>query len=218
LTSSSRDINFVIVYNGRSLRASAYREYPMLTSLSLAHYWFNWPLMSSLRKKSSIQPEKKKQKMNNLCAIEAAKSGKISILREEIVTSENKDQICRKGYSLLHHSAIHGHHACVKYLIELGAKVNIHANGGTTPLHRAANTGCIETISHLVKAGANIHAADCNGHTPLHAAARFGHSAIVHFLMTLGANVRAQDRHGFTPLDEAIKYRQRETVITLIDS
>lgn len=190
----------------------------MLISLSLAHYWFNWPLLSGLRKKPSIHSEQKKQKQNNLCAIEAAKTGKISILREKIVTPENKDQTCRKGYSLLHHSAMHGHHACVKYLIELGATINIRANGGTTPLHRASSAGCIETVSQLIKAGADIHTADCNGHTPLHAAARFGHTAIVHFLMSLGANVYTRDRHGYTPIDEAIKYRQRETVIALIDN
>ncbi|CAJ1085987.1 ankyrin repeat domain-containing protein 53 [Xyrichtys novacula] len=57
--------------------------------------------------------------------------------------------------------------ACVRYLLEHGADVNVSTDSGVTPLHLAASTDLLDCVEILVQAGADVSARDSMGFTPL---------------------------------------------------
>ncbi|XP_028997264.1 ankyrin repeat domain-containing protein 53 [Betta splendens] len=57
--------------------------------------------------------------------------------------------------------------ACLRYLLQNGAGVNVTTVSGLSPLHVAASEGLLECTEILVQAGADVLAVDNMGHTPL---------------------------------------------------
>ncbi|XP_018560710.1 ankyrin repeat domain-containing protein 53 [Lates calcarifer] len=57
--------------------------------------------------------------------------------------------------------------ACLRYLLEKGADINVTTDSGQTPLHLAASEGLLDCVEILLQAGADVFAHDSMGHTPL---------------------------------------------------
>ncbi|KAK7171093.1 hypothetical protein R3I94_001108 [Phoxinus phoxinus] len=73
-------------------------------------------------------------------------------------------------------------HACLIYLLEHGAQINVSTDEGLTPLHLAAAEGLMDCTETLVRNGADTHARDKMGHTALDLARIWGHRLIARFL------------------------------------
>ena len=71
------------------------------------------------------------------------------------------------GYTLLHWAAMDDKIEVVKYLISVGADVNVKDNKYATPLHWAVHKGSLEIVKLLVSAGADVNAKDNDGYMPL---------------------------------------------------
>ncbi|XP_042615158.1 ankyrin repeat domain-containing protein 53 [Cyprinus carpio] len=73
-------------------------------------------------------------------------------------------------------------HACLIYLLEHGAQINVSTDEGLTPLHLAAAEGLTDCTETLVRNGADILAQDKRGHTPLVLSRIWGHRLAARFL------------------------------------
>jgi hypothetical protein len=141
-----------------------------------------------------------------------------------------------KGYSILHHAAIHGHSDDIPYLVWRGANVNagddsegvrivIQASRRrATPLSSAITKGHPKAVEALIAAGANVNYRVAD--TPvLNLAAEKGVLSIVKALINAGAKVNAQvgsPRYrrtlGASALYEAARNGHADIVKFLLDS
>ncbi|KAJ3585109.1 hypothetical protein NHX12_013831 [Muraenolepis orangiensis] len=80
--------------------------------------------------------------------------------------------------------------ACLAYLLDRGADVNVRTDSAVTPLHAAAAQGLLACTEMLVRAGADVRASDVDGHTPLDVARSRGHRAVARDLV-LGTRLDA---------------------------
>ena len=116
-----------------------------------------------------------------------------------------------RGMTLLH-SAIEWGDAVVKYLVSIGADVNVRDTANQTLLHWTALGGEVEIAKYLVSKGVNVNAKHKFGATALHFAAHNGHIEVVRFLVSQRADVNAKDEFGDTPLDVAKENENTEVV------
>lgn len=126
----------------------------------------------------------------------------------------------RHGDTALISAANSGNIDVVKFLLHLGANVNISNNNGWTPLHGAAICGNMEIVQLLLNRGANVNVQDSRGRTPLYWAAQNGHIGIVQLLLQAGANVNnTRDQcNGCTPLHVAMYGGRIEIVQMLLQA
>lgn len=70
------------------------------------------------------------------------------------------------GNTALHWTCANGDMEGTRFLLNVGASINIQNNGGSTPLHAAVGHGCAGVVAYLLQLGANPHIVDCCGETP----------------------------------------------------
>ncbi|KDO18723.1 hypothetical protein SPRG_15513 [Saprolegnia parasitica CBS 223.65] len=81
-------------------------------------------------------------------------------------------------------ASVQGHAAAVRYLLEMGAPIDIPDANGATALFCACELGNIEFVRALVEhTDCDINAADNDGNTPLHAACWHGFTDVVSYLL-----------------------------------
>lgn len=101
----------------------------------------------------------------------------------------------------------------VKYVVELGADLNVtQQNGLWSPLHWASANGSLEMVAYLLEHGAKADFADQQRYTALHWAAYYGHSTVATRLLESGAPVDARMSANYTPLHEAVLGGHRDVV------
>ena len=105
--------------------------------------------------------------------------------------------------SAMHLAATGNHHRVIKFLIGLGADVNILDHNLSSPLHLAAQNNGVEAMKLLVKSGANIFAQDDYENTPLHIAAESDSVEAVKYLLRMGAKSDTPNYFNDTPVGVA---------------
>lgn len=118
-------------------------------------------------------------------------------------TSANKNESYLADKSALMVSAMIGHPATIRTLIDGGADVNAKSKNGTTALMLASENGNTDIVRILLEEGANINAKHEEGGTALIFAAAEGHAGTVLALLNKGATVHAINNDGFTALNAA---------------
>jgi ankyrin repeat protein len=100
-------------------------------------------------------------------------------------TVESKDD---DSQTPLSRTAMEGHEAVVKLLLEKGAELESKdSDFGMTPLLQAAMDGHEAVVKLLLEKGAELESKDKTGRTPLSRAAENGHEAVVKLLLKKGA-------------------------------
>ncbi len=91
-----------------------------------------------------------------------------------------------------------------KYLLEVGANIEIKDQEGNTPLLLASFLGWNKGIELLVYGGANIEAQDHQGASSLHLAVTFQQLEMIKLLCDHSANINIQTLKKITPLCQAV--------------
>jgi hypothetical protein len=124
----------------------------------------------------------------------AARSGNSQQLRE-LLTVNNVDNMCERGWTSLHWATYNGRIECTQVCLEMGANVNARTTDldvkleSMMPLHFASSIGVVEIVRALLDAGAEVDAKLRDGRTPLNFAIRFNHFDIARLLVDRGARV-----------------------------
>ncbi|KAI9005202.1 ankyrin repeat-containing domain protein [Gaertneriomyces semiglobifer] len=106
-----------------------------------------------------------------------------------------------EGITALHWAAINNHLDVAKYLLDMGAEVDI-AGGElmATPLHWATRSGHTTMVMLLYTKGADPSRQDNQGYNALHLSSHAGHVFMAALLLSLGMDVNAPDNFGRTGL------------------
>ena len=129
-------------------------------------------------------------------------------LRKRLNTKAKIHLVQTDGKMPLHLAAEKGHLSCLKWLLEMGAKINARVRSSTnsaTPLHLAAENGHLECLKCLVELGADVNATNINGETALHLAAYNGHVGCLKTLIESEADLKFPNKCGETALHIATK-------------
>jgi ankyrin repeat protein len=108
------------------------------------------------------------------------------------------------GGSPISDAARQGHVDLVKYLLSVGAKLQIPQQEELV-LHAAVLSGSAEMVKIILDAGAAVNDVESLDETALHVAAGDDHLEIVQLLLEAGADPTAKRIFDETPLDVAIR-------------
>ncbi|XP_060722061.1 ankyrin repeat and SOCS box protein 2 isoform X3 [Tachysurus vachellii] len=108
------------------------------------------------------------------------------------------------------------HLACVRYLLEKGADVNLANIQWETPLYKACEKGTEEAVALLIRHGASTNKATEQGSTPLHEAVASKKVEICKMLLQAKANLMAKNVYGIDPLFTAAQCGTSEVLSFLI--
>jgi ankyrin repeat protein len=106
----------------------------------------------------------------------------------------------------------------IQRLLDAGAAVQSHDDGGTTPLHFAARGGDEKILELLMDRGSDISATDSNGDTALIFAAVKGHESVVKLLLARGADLKIRNKAGQTVLHRAAEQNKADIVKALLEN
>jgi hypothetical protein len=146
------------------------------------------------------------RKFDCSAAFIAAARGHAEVLAMVLAAGDDVDRLCKCGtggddlITCLVIAADEGHVACVRALLEAGAKVDL--GDDATPLYVACFRGHLEVALALIAAGAEVDKAMTDdGATPLYVACSRGQLEVVLALIAAGADVNsARTDSGLTPL------------------
>lgn len=111
-----------------------------------------------------------------------------------------------------------GHVDVVRFLLEMGCKVNRKTVRGETALHGAASSAqCFLLTKMLLEAGADPSVPDgIDGELPIHGASSCGESDTVGLYLKAGIDPNSADKGGWTPLHRAANQGQARCVEILL--
>jgi ankyrin repeat protein len=122
-----------------------------------------------------------------------------------------------KGFTPLIIAVYNNQPAVVDYLLQKGAKLEMHDLSGNTALMGVCFRGYKELAKRLIDAGVDVDQRNHQGATALTFAATFGHLEIAEMLLQKGADINARDVRGKSPLDHAAIQENWE-MVKLIES
>lgn len=132
--------------------------------------------------------------------------------------SPNNDWNMPSGNTPLHEAAAYGHVKIVKLLLEKGADVNKHNEGGVTPLHYASRHGHVKVMAILLDHGADPTKKGTGCGTAMQWAGRGGQIRAIKVLMSYGVSINQRGTHDATALHEAVKHDHPDAVRFLLEN
>ncbi len=110
-----------------------------------------------------------------------------------------------------------GQAACIRALVQHGARLNQDGREGAAALNLAAMRGQSELVALMLELGADHGAVDRMGMTALMYASDSGSTETVKILLDQGANANVISPYMGTPLLRAIESRHMETALLLLE-
>ena len=120
---------------------------------------------------------------------------------------------CKDRYSLLHLAVKNGYETLARFLIEIGANIDVKGISNMTPLHFAVGEQNLKMVKLLLASNANVNVRSELEMTPLHYAAWFGNVEIVELLLKKEANVNVQNLDRSTPLHYAVMRESNTEIV-----
>jgi palmitoyltransferase ZDHHC13/17 len=155
---------------------------------------------------SSSVAAREDEDVRNAFSLLAAKGDVASVRSALHAGTHDCNQLDAQGYTALHWASMHGHHACVRLLLERGADANscgahgkskhvkVHdddagkdndasRNDGQTPVHWAAMKGRVLALAELLeRGGGDIRQSDARGRDAFLHAVMAGQTLTAHYL------------------------------------
>jgi ankyrin repeat protein len=149
----------------------------------------------------------------------AAEAGNVGCVKRWLAlgVSPNSD-FCWYANTPLIKAAAYGRIEVVKLLLEKGADVNKHNEGGETPLHYAARHGHVKVMEILLDHGADPTKKGTGCGTPMQWAGRGGQIGAIKVLMRYGVSVNQRGSGDGTALHEAVNHDHPDTVRFLLEN
>ena len=132
-------------------------------------------------------------------------------INPEIIHTED-----HKGFTPLIIAVYNDQEAVVDFLLEKGARPEMHDMSGNSALMGVSFKGYKNLASRLIEAGADVNQRNSNGATALTFAATFGHLEIAEMFLQKGADINLRDSRGKSPLDHAV-IQENEPMIALLE-
>lgn len=131
-----------------------------------------------------------------------AKTGNEQRVLSELESGASPNEYDTLGFTPLHISALNGHQAIVRILLDKNASINIktRSDAADSPLHLAAFNGHAQIVQILLQNGAQVNIRNAFRNTPLHEAALLGDLESIEYLVAHGANTQLKNIDGETPL------------------
>lgn len=111
----------------------------------------------------------------------------------------------------LHYASRHGNAQSVKFLVSIGAEVDVQDDEMQTPLHLAATEDRFECVCALLEANASVKMQCSFGYTPLTMPFRISNNTM-RVLLDAGSEINHQGRGNVTCLFTAVQYEDFENV------
>ena len=147
----------------------------------------------------------------------AAEAGNVGCVKRWLAlgVSPNTRTLWYLNTPLIKASA-YGRIRVVKLLLEKGADVNKHNEGGETPLHYAARHGHVKVMEILLDHGADPTKKGTGCGTPMQWAGRGGQIGAIKMLMRYGVSINQPGSGDTTALHEAVGHDHPDTVRFLL--
>ena len=149
----------------------------------------------------------------------AAEAGNVGCVRRWLAlgVSPNTRTLWYLNTPLIKASA-YGRIRVVKLLLEKGADVNKHNEGGETPLHYAARHGHVKVMEILIDHDADPTKKGTGCGTPMQWAGRGGQIRAIKVLMRYGVSVNQRGSGDTTALHEAVGHDHPDAVEFLLEN
>ena len=184
------------------------------TALMIAAAWGHAEVVELLRSRGA-DVRARGDRGNNLLL--AAAQGGMTDLALEMLEIHGPDSANLHGKTVLHNAAAYCDERLTRALVERGAKLRAHDNGGSSVLHSAAWGGNLWLMNECLRAGESVDVTNRWGYTPLMKAASNGQIEAMQLLVARGANLNHVARYqSETALHYAISGGQLEATRWLI--
>jgi ankyrin repeat protein len=149
----------------------------------------------------------------------AAEAGNVGCVKTWLAlgVSPNSD-FCWYANTPLIKGAAYGRIEVVKLLLEKGADVNKHNEGGETPLHYAARHGHVKVMEILLDHGADPTKKGTGCGTPMQWAGSRGQIRAIKMLMRYGVSINQPGSGDTTALHEAAEHDHPDAVRFLLEN
>jgi len=139
---------------------------------------------------------------------DAARNGDVGEAQQCVQRDASElSQTDTDGCTPLHLSALHGHEAVARYLLQHIADVGSRNDNGLAALHLASQEGHLQVVEALLQALALPDVQDAvRCRSPLHLACAKGHVDVCRALLARRANVNAQDSDGVDAIHCAARF------------
>ncbi|KAJ8674380.1 hypothetical protein QAD02_005642 [Eretmocerus hayati] len=119
--------------------------------------------------------------------------------------------------SLLHLASEVGFLEIVKYLVSLGADINVEDSLDLKPIHHAAQKAHKDVVEYFVNQGMGINVCNSMNQTLLFYAKDKNHQELVEYLLANGIDIHSTDSMGVTALHMAVSQGNEELIKLLLE-
>ncbi len=126
------------------------------------------------------------------------------ITRTKEITSQNVNELDEDGNTELHKSAASNNIGKAKFLLDLGASLEILNNHDETPLMTAVKNNSLDVSEFLLQNGADLNVKSKDGYNLLFFAVQNNAGEMIELLINNGLNPNSKCINGASPLDIAL--------------
>ena len=160
--------------------------------------------LAELVKEHGAELVNKEHWHGNTPIFEAARSGKLDVVKWLLEHGAPADEANEWGDSPINEAAAMGHFDVVRHLADLGANISRTSGSGHNGLLLSAvRHRSVDALDQLARRGVDLAERHWNGNTALHEAARTGELPLVKWLVAHGADVNATNDTGEGAVSEA---------------
>jgi len=144
---------------------------------------------------------------NELALVASREDASVKTVEYLVLRGNDVNSVGERGLTPLDYAALDDKKLSIlKYLISVGARVNLKAPYDYDALVHAVAGNALLNIRELVKSGADINATNSNGNNAIITASAHANKTVVESLISYGADVNAVNKIGMSSLHSLLHY------------